>query len=122
MIQNDTLVARSGSLIRITIEAGEEELYGLPFDPYAVEPLVDADGNPIPPAEQPGIPPEQTVRPDGTGVNQEWLDEVFAPGGQRQPQPQPRPDRPPPPQPQPAPPPRSVPPADALEPRPVPDQ
>lgn len=99
----------------------EEELYGLPYDPYAAEPMVDEDGNPIPPPGPTGLPPEQAVRPDGTGVNQEWLDEVFGPGGQRQP-PQPQPDRAPPQPPQPAPPPRSAPPPDALEPRPVPNQ
>ena len=102
----------------------DEELYGLPYDEYG-EPMVDADGNPVGPRDPYAVPTEPGVPADGRDVNQEWLDEVFAPGDPRQPQPQPQPApqrqpaTPPPPQPQQ---PRSAPAPDPLEPRPVPSE
>ena len=80
-----------------------EELFDVPPDFGDSQPLVDADGNPLPPAD-PLAPLPGGVRPDGTGPDQQWLDEVLGggaqpqpgtagtPPGQRQP-PAPRPDQ-----------------------------
>ena len=97
----------------------EEEAWMLPPMDAGVEPLVDADGNPIstsdPLAGQPGV-----VRPDGTGTDP-WFDRV-PPSGERVPQPQPQPGQQPGPRVPPPPPPRSVPAPDPLQPRPEPSQ
>ena len=90
-----------------------------PMDAGA-EPLVDADGNPLPsrdPLEsQPGV-----VRPDG-GRLDPWFERV-PPSGERAPQPQQQPGQPPGPRtPLPPPQPRSVPPAEPLQPRPEPSE
>ncbi len=89
----------------------EEEAWMLPPTELGLEPLVDADGNPLPVdplSPQPGV-----IRPDGTGTDP-YLEEV--PARPTQPQQQPPPRQQPPPQP------RSVPPADPLQPRPEPSQ
>jgi penicillin-binding protein 1A len=92
----------------------EEEAWMLPPTDIGLEPLVDADGNPVPIDQMPTDP---GLRPDGTGTDP-YLEEVtggprpFPP--QQQPQPQPRLPQPPPP--------RSIPPADPLQPRPEPSQ
>jgi penicillin-binding protein 1A len=68
----------------------EEEVYGdTAVDANAMQPLVDANGNPLPLAvpAQPGAPPP-LVRPDGTGdPSQQDLDQAFPPAP---PAPQPR--------------------------------
>jgi penicillin-binding protein 1A len=92
----------------------DEEAWMLPPTDIGLEPLVDADGNPVPIDQMPTDP---GLRPDGTGTDP-YLEEVtggprpFPP--QQQPQPQPRLPQPPPP--------RSIPPADPLQPRPEPSQ
>jgi penicillin-binding protein 1A len=99
----------------------EEEVWGLPPEEAGMEPLVDADGNPIgtptdPAAVQPGVGQPGEVPPGG------WPDEIIRSGTQRGPQPQPPPGPrvvTPPPRPVP---PRSAPPADPLQPRPDPPQ
>jgi penicillin-binding protein 1A len=91
----------------------EEEMWGLPPEDVGLEPLVDADGNPLPGQAIPGQP--AVVRPDGTGAEQ-WTDDVLQRGSERAPQPQQ-----PPPVPR-APPQRSVPAPDPLQPRPDPPQ
>jgi penicillin-binding protein 1A len=115
----------------------EEEIWGDHPDGFGTAPLVDENGNPLPTVEYPEYPAgagQPQVRPDGTGTDQQWLDDVLAPGPptqqQQQPQPQPQPVPQPqaqrglqpgqriPPQPaQRTPPPRSAP-ADPLQPRP----
>jgi penicillin-binding protein 1A len=102
----------------------EEEVWALPGEAGAPPPLVDADGNPLPTQPPYGQPQPQEVRPDGTGPDQQWLDDVLGSSRAPQPQPQPQPGQPgqpgqrlPPP-----PPPRSAPPADPPEPRPDPTQ
>jgi len=96
----------------------EEEVWGLPVDQTGLEPLVDADGNPLPPADpfaaQPGV-----IRPDGTGAEAQWPDEILRRGSERAPPPQQQPPGGPTPR---APPPRSVPAPDPLQPRPDPTQ
>jgi penicillin-binding protein 1A len=99
----------------------EEEIWGLPPEELGMEPLVDADGNPIAPGDpaavQPGVVPPGEVPPGG------WTDEMIRSGGQRAPQPTPVPRTAPPPGPRVVtPPPRSAPPADPLQPRPDPPQ
>ena len=93
----------------------EEEMWGLPADELGIEPLVDADGNPLAPGDpevaQPGV-----VRPDGVAP-EGWPDEILRSGGERAPQPQQVPPAPPR-----APAPRSVPAPDPLQPRPDPPQ
>jgi penicillin-binding protein 1A len=68
----------------------EEEMYGdTALDANAMQPLVDANGNPLPVnvPTQPGTPPP-LVRPDGTGdPSQQDLDQAFPPAA---PPPQPR--------------------------------
>jgi penicillin-binding protein 1A len=67
----------------------EEEIYGDTVDVNAMQPLVDANGNPLPLTvpTQPGTPPT-LVRPDGTGdPSQQDLDQAFPPAA---PPPQPR--------------------------------
>jgi penicillin-binding protein 1A len=90
----------------------EEEIWGLPPEEVGMEPLVDADGNPIAPGDpaaiDPGVAQPGEVPPGG------WQDEIIRSGGQRAPQPQPPPG--------PQPPPRSAPATDPLEPRPDPPQ
>jgi penicillin-binding protein 1A len=96
----------------------DEEAWGLPDNEVGVEPLVDADGNPLP-AEQPATPPG-AIRPDGTGTEAQWPEEILKRGSERAPQqipapgqraqqrvPAPRPSQP-----------RSVPAPDPLQPRP----
>ncbi|MEO6256729.1 MAG: PBP1A family penicillin-binding protein [Sphingomicrobium sp.] len=101
----------------------DEEAWGIPPEELGVEPLVDADGNPLPPREPGPTQPAQpgNVRPDGTGTQEQWGNEIIGRGGQRPPLPQtqeqplqplPRPPQPRPPQP------RSVPAPDPLQPRP----
>jgi penicillin-binding protein 1A len=75
------------------------------IDENTLQPLVDANGNPLPVAiqPQPGSPTPM-IRPDGTGEpSQQELDQAFPPG-----QPQPRPRQPEP---------RSAPPPEPTEPR-----
>jgi penicillin-binding protein 1A len=107
------------------LEPGEE-MWGLPPVEIGIAPLVDADGNPLPvdpatgqpigpPAGQPGV-----IRPDGTGVEGQWPEEILKRGSERAPQQTPRQSAPlvpraPPPRP---PQPRSVPAPDPLQPRP----
>jgi penicillin-binding protein 1A len=95
----------------------EESAWGLPADELGLEPLVDADGNPLP--IDPLSPPQPGARSDGAGADP-WFEQVNPPGQgptpQPQPQQQPQPRLPAPP------PPRSVPPADPLQPRPEPSQ
>ena len=90
----------------------EEEIWGLPPEELGMEPLVDADGNPIGPADpaaiQPGVVQPGEVPPGG------WPDEIIRSGTQRAPQPQP----PPGPRAVTPPPPRSAPATDSLQPRP----
>ena len=93
----------------------EEEAWMLPPTEIGLEPLVDADGNPLPVdplSAQPGA-----IRPDGTGTAP-YLQPVPGQPGPPQPQPQQQP----PPRMPPPPPPRSIPPADPLQPRPEPSQ
>jgi penicillin-binding protein 1A len=100
----------------------EEEVWGLPPVENGVAPLVDADGNPLPvdpsngqPLGQPGV-----IRPDGTGVEGQWPEEILRRGSERAPPQQLPPSAPltprvpPPRQPQP----RSAPAPDPLQPRP----
>ena len=92
----------------------EEEVYGdTELDANAMQPFVDANGNPIsqPLPPQSDAPPS-LVRPDGTGApTQEDLDRAFPPA---QPQPGQRPPQPPPRQQDP----NSTPPPEPTEPRP----
>jgi len=89
----------------------EEEMWGLPIDnTVGVEPLVDADGNPLPGTQPTALP--GVIRPDGTGVEGQWPEEILKRGSERAPQQQP------PQQPPRAPAPRSVPAPDPLQPRP----
>jgi penicillin-binding protein 1A len=110
----------------------EEELWGLEQE-FPMEPLVDADGNPITPGEGPGIVtapgiPGTPVGPPGTQpgdprINQEWLDEVLPPQQQQQQQrPQQQPTRPPAPRPQTVRPQPAQPPGARLVPAPEPAQ
>ena len=83
----------------------DEEAMGLGLDGNALAPeapLVDADGNPLPQAQLPNgpTPPlpnnspsagQSAVRPDGTGPDQNWLDDVLNRGSQRRPAPVRRP-------------------------------
>jgi penicillin-binding protein 1A len=106
----------------------EEELWGIPPEPGLGEPMVDADGNPLPGQADGGFvqgPAQPGIRPDGAGVQQEWLDQVLPPGQPQQPprpQPQPLPQQPQalPQQPQPQP--RPLSPPDPAQPRPEPLQ
>jgi penicillin-binding protein 1A len=91
----------------------EEQAWGVDADGIGLEPLVDANGNPLPQQDPYGQQQEPQLRPDGTPVEQQWLDEVLGPGGNRPPQPPPEQQRVPP---------RSAPPADPFEPRPEPEQ
>jgi penicillin-binding protein 1A len=105
------------------LEPGEEA-WGIPPGELGLEPLVDADGNPLPPREpatplpgQPGV-----IRPDGTGVEEPWPNEILRRGGDGIAPPQPQQQqqqssvvRAPPPRP---PQPRSVPAPNPLQPRP----
>jgi penicillin-binding protein 1A len=99
----------------------EEEIWGLPPEELGLEPLVDADGNPIPQGDpgmvQPGVIRPGEVPPEG------WPDEIMRSGGERVPQPQPAPGprAAPPPAPRTVPP-RSVPAPDPLQPRSDPPQ
>jgi penicillin-binding protein 1A len=94
----------------------DEEVWGNLTDDV---PLVDADGNPIgDPLTDPADPLAPGAQPpEGSQVDQQWMDEVLdrqSPPRPQSPQPQPLPPR--------APAPRSVPPADPLQPRPEPSQ
>jgi penicillin-binding protein 1A len=102
-----------------------EEMWGLPTNEMGVEPLVDADGNPLPPADQAPAQPG-VIRPDGTGAEAQWPEEILK-RGERPPAPAPQQAGPlmvraPPPRPaqpaQRAPQPRSAPAPDPLQPRP----
>jgi penicillin-binding protein 1A len=89
----------------------DEESWGFNMD-EAAAPLVDADGNPIgtqPP--DPLAPEQQPQTPDGSQVDQQWLDEVLKRNPENRPQPAPR--APPQPRQQP-----SQPTTDPLQPRP----
>ena len=92
----------------------EEEMYGdTALDANAMQPLVDANGNPLPMTipQQPGAPPS-LVRPDGTGdPSQQDLGQAFPPTAPPPPR-QPDPRSPPPDPRSPAP--------DTTEPRPNP--
>jgi len=106
----------------------EEELFNLPDD-FGNQPLVDADGNPLPGAVQPTDPYGQPLPNPDLPQDQQWLDRSGQPGAVRPgtPQQQPQPTQP---QAQPAirtipsrgpatrVPPRSTPPSDPLQPRP----
>ena len=84
----------------------DEEAMGLPIDGNGLDaggpppegPMVDADGYPVEPRN---APPQRNdgnqpaVRPDGTGPDQSWLDDVLNRGAQRRP-PAPRPSTSPP--------------------------
>ncbi|MEO5773675.1 MAG: PBP1A family penicillin-binding protein [Sphingomicrobium sp.] len=101
----------------------EEEMWGAPLGDNGMQPMVDADGNPI---EGAGNPPQQDgvqQYPDGTVPGQQPLDQGF---GAQQPQrlPQPQPNQPNQPvQRLPAtPPPRSEPAPEPLEPVTAPPQ
>ncbi|HVL78341.1 MAG TPA: PBP1A family penicillin-binding protein [Sphingomicrobium sp.] len=68
----------------------EEEIFELPPD-FGAEPLVDADGYPLP--RDPLAPQPGAVRPDGAAPDQRWLDEVLGRGSTPPPAgPQPRPE------------------------------
>ena len=91
----------------------EEEMFGDYLD-NGFAPMVDADGNPLPgdpyaqePYGDPGQQPQPGMRPDGTGVDQQFPDDVLQRGSERQPLPQAQPANrfPPPPQPRQQPPP-----------------
>ena len=106
----------------------EEEIWGEYPEGFGTEPLVDENGNPLTVPAYPGYPPAPgdqptpQVRPDGTGVDQQWLDDVLGPGQQQPPQQQPpQPPRGTQPGQRVPPPPRSAP-ADPLQPRPDPGQ
>ena len=105
----------------------DEETWGAPLEVNGVGPLVDADGNPLPAAEQtPGQASGQpaAIRPDGTGAEAQWPEEILK-RGERPPAPPQQsgpiivrapPPRPPQPE-QRAPQPRSEPAPDPLQPR-----
>jgi penicillin-binding protein 1A len=107
----------------------EEELFALP-DEFGSQPLVDADGNPLPGATQPVDQYGQPLPNPDLPQDQQWLDRAAPPGSAR-PAPQPQPNGPQQ-QPQQQPgartlpsrgpatrvPPRSPPPTDPLQPRP----
>jgi penicillin-binding protein 1A len=106
----------------------EEEMFNLPED-FGSQPLVDADGNPLPSTGQPADPYGPAQPNQDSPQDQQWLDRVQQPGaprpGTQQPvttQPQQtqrvQPTRPPPTRN----PPRSAPPPDPLQPRTVPSQ
>jgi penicillin-binding protein 1A len=90
----------------------DEEAWGIPPEELGLEPLVDADGNPLPQRDPASTQPGQPgVRPDGSGSQDQWLDDVMGRGGsQRAPLPQ-MPQQPQQPQP------RLVPAPDPLQPR-----
>ncbi len=100
----------------------DEEMWGLPPVENGLAPLVDADGNPlsVDPATGQPIGPPGAIRPDGTGVEGQWPEEILRRGSERAPQQPPTqsgplvPRTPPPRPPQP----RSVPAPDPLQPRP----
>ncbi len=108
----------------------EEQLFALPDD-FGTEPLVDADGNPLPAAGQPADPYGPAQPNPDSPQDQQWIDRASPPGtsrgatepvaGQQPQQPVLRnvPVRRPPPTRNP---PRSAPPPDPLEPRTVPSQ
>lgn len=68
------------------------------FDSNSVQPMVDANGMPLPtpPQQDPNYPQQQSmVRPDGTGEpSQQELDQAFPPQQQQQQQQQQRQPRP----------------------------
>ncbi len=99
----------------------EEEIWALPPEELGLEPLVDADGIPIDPAD-PGVVQPGVVRP-GEVPPEGWPNEILRSGSERAPQPQPQQVPPQPPRVPPrAPGPRSVPAPDPLQPRPDPPQ
>ncbi|MEO7365405.1 MAG: PBP1A family penicillin-binding protein [Sphingomicrobium sp.] len=96
----------------------EEETWGVPPPEVGAGPLVDADGNPLgvdPATGQPGV-----IRPDGTGVDGQYPEEIIQRDGERAPPQQPGQSSPLAPRtPAPRPPqPRLVPVPDPLQPRP----
>ena len=104
----------------------EEELFALPDD-FGNQPLVDADGNPLPGTTQPVDPYGQPAPNPGGGLQDEqWLDRVGQEPAPRPGQPQQAPYQQPLPGARTVPPrgpavrtvPRSVPPTDPLQPRP----
>jgi penicillin-binding protein 1A len=105
----------------------EEELFALPDD-FGSQPLVDADGNPLPAAGQPTDPYGPAQPNPDSPQDQQWIDRVSPPGtsrpgappteGQQLQQPRTVPPR----GPAVRTPPRSAPPADPLQPRTVPSQ
>jgi penicillin-binding protein 1A len=97
----------------------EEELYALPYEEPGSAPLVDADGNPLPSPDPVDGRVNPPARPDGAGVEQQWLDDVFGREGDRPAPPQPAPQRVPPTR---LPGPGSVPAPDPPQPRPQPTQ
>ena len=103
----------------------EEELWGDPMmNGVGMEPMVDANGNPIPYQDGQPVDPN-AIRPDGTGSDEQWLDDMMRRGNERAPpqqEPQPGPAQRTPPPPVPRTPPRSAPATDPLEPRTSPTQ
>ena len=111
----------------------EEEMWGMDEE-YGIEPLVDADGNPIMPGEGPGIVTAPGIpggpigqpgtQPGDPRLNQEWLDQVLPPEQQQQQQQRQQPPiiRPPAPRPQPVRPQPAQPPGARLVPAPEPTQ
>jgi penicillin-binding protein 1A len=92
----------------------DEESWGFNMEESA--PLVDEDGNPLGTAPPDPLAPEQQ-QPQGSQVDQQWLDEVLRRNPENRPQPTPRqPPRQPSRQPSAQPP--SQPPSDPLQPRP----
>jgi len=108
----------------------EEQYPGDEYIDTNTMPMVDENGNPIPPPEgyPPGVsvpqgnPPQQQQQPGGpAGLSQQWLDNVLGTNRERPPQRQPAQQPPPattPPQPQPGPSPRQPQPRSAGEPDP----
>ncbi|HEX6219373.1 MAG TPA: PBP1A family penicillin-binding protein [Sphingomicrobium sp.] len=109
----------------------EEELFALPED-FGSQPLVDADGNPLPGTSQPLDQYGQPLPNPDSPQDQQWLERAAPPGSTRPPPPQQT--QPAQPQPQPGSrtlpsrgpatrvPPRSAAPADPLQPRSDPTQ
>ena len=104
----------------------EEELFELP-DGFGSEPLVDADGNPLPGVAQPTDPYGQPLPNPDSPQDDQWIDRALPPGSERQGQQPPSQTQPgsrpqPPRGPATRVPPRSTAPTDPLQPRTVTSQ